>query len=91
MTVHNGAYLFFLLFSFQLSFFLWTTLSLFLLFPFAFIFTSLVAHICSSVIENECSALRFFVVQAGDSLCCHGRNYITICSAEFLNSGGEVL
>ena len=42
-------------------------LSLFLLFFFAFIFTSLIAHICSSVIENECSALRFFVVQARGS------------------------
>ena len=65
MTVHNGAYLFFLLFSFQSSFFLWTTLSLFLLFFFAFIFTSLIAHICSSVIENECSALRFLLFKQG--------------------------
>ena len=36
-------------------------LSLFLRFPFAFIFTSLVAHICSSVIENVCSALRNYI------------------------------
>jgi len=48
-----------LLLSFQLSFFLWTTLSLFLLFPSAFIFTSLIAHIGFSVIENAFSALRF--------------------------------
>ena len=65
MTVHNGAYLFFRLFSFQSSFFLWTTLSLFLLFFFAFIFTSLIAHICFSVIENECSALRFLLFKQG--------------------------
>ncbi len=45
-----------LLFSFQFSFFLWTTLGFFLLFPFAFIFTSLITHICFSVIENECSS-----------------------------------
>ena len=54
--MHNGAYLFILLFSFQFSFFLWTTLGLFLLFPFAFIFTSHITHICFSVIENECSS-----------------------------------
>jgi len=47
-------------------------LSLFLLFFFAFIFTSLIAHICSSVIENVCSALRFFVVQARGSFRYHG-------------------
>ena len=91
MTVHNGAYLFFLIFSFQSSFFLWTTLSLFLLFFFAFIFTSLIAHICSSVIENECSALRFLLFKQGTLFAATERNYITICSAEFLNSGGEVL
>ena len=51
----NGAYLFILLFVFQFSFFLWTKLGLFLLFPFAFIFTSLITHICFSVIENDCS------------------------------------
>ncbi len=65
MTVHNDAYLFLLLFSFQSSFFLWITLSLFLLFIFAFIFTSRIAHICSSVIENECSALRFLLFKQG--------------------------
>jgi len=61
LTVHNGAYLFILLFSFQLSFFLWSTLGLFLLFPFAFIFTSLIAHICFSfsVIEsNQCDSSK---------------------------------
>jgi hypothetical protein len=66
LTAHNGAYLFIPLFSFQFSFFLWTTLSLFLLFLSAFIFTSLIAHIGFSVIENASSALRFFV-QAGYS------------------------
>jgi len=65
MTVHNGAYLFFRLFSFQSSFFLWTTLSLFLMFLFAFIFLSLIAHVCFSVIENECSALRFLLFKQG--------------------------
>ncbi len=53
----DGAYLFILLFSFQFSFFLWTTLGFFLLFPFAFIFTSLITHICFSVIENKRSAV----------------------------------
>ena len=31
-------------------------LGLFLLFPFAFIFLSLITHICFSVIENEWSS-----------------------------------
>ncbi len=48
-----------LLLSFQLSFFLWSTLSLFLLFLSAFIFTSLITHIGFSMIENAFSALRF--------------------------------
>jgi len=65
LTGHNGAYRFILLFSFQLSFFLWTTLSLFLMFLFAFIFLSLIAHVCFSVIENECSALRFLLFKPG--------------------------
>ena len=65
LTGHNGAYRFILLFSFQLSFFLWTTLSLFLMFLFAFIFLSLIAHVCFSVIENECSALRFLLFKQG--------------------------
>ncbi len=56
LTVHNGAYLFILLFSFQFSFFLRSKLGLFLLFLFAFIFTSFITHICFSVIENECSS-----------------------------------
>ena len=56
-TVHFDAYLFLLLlFPFQLSFFLGAKQGLFLLFPFAFIFTSLVTHVCFSVIENECSS-----------------------------------
>ncbi len=42
-----------LLFSTQLSFLLRTTLGLFLLFPFAFIFIS---HVGSSAIENDCSS-----------------------------------
>lgn len=49
----NGAPLFIFLFSLFLSFFLWSKLGLFLLFPFAFIFTSLIAHCGFSVIENE--------------------------------------
>ena len=65
LTGHNGAYRFILPFSFQLSFFLWTTLSLFLMFLFAFIFLSLIAHVCFSVIENECSALRFLLFKQG--------------------------
>jgi hypothetical protein len=56
LTVHDGAYLFILLFSFQFSFLLWSKLGLFLLFPFAFVFTSLITHICFSVIENEGSS-----------------------------------
>jgi len=84
MTVHNGAYLFFRLFSFQSSFFLWTTLSLFLLFFFAFIFTSLIAHICSSVIENECSALRFLLFKRGTSSSWPWEDYITISQPAFM-------
>ena len=45
--------LFILLLSFQLSFFLGRTLGLFLLFPLAFILTSLVTHGSFSMIENE--------------------------------------
>ena len=56
MRVHFGAYLFLLLFPFFLSFFLGAKQGLFLLFPFAFIFTSLVTHICFSLFENECSS-----------------------------------
>ena len=41
------------LFSFQCPFFLLSMLSLFLVFLFAFVFFSLIAHICFSVIENE--------------------------------------
>jgi hypothetical protein len=51
----DGAYLFILLIFFLFSFFLLSQLGLFLLFPFAFIFTSLITHIYFSVIENECS------------------------------------
>ena len=54
--MHHGVYLFILLFSFQFSFFLVGKLGLFLLFPFTFIFTSLITHVCFSVIENGCSS-----------------------------------
>jgi hypothetical protein len=47
-TIH-----FFLLFSFQFSFFLWTKVGLFLLFPFAFIFLPFIAHIYFSFLEND--------------------------------------
>ncbi len=56
LTVHNGACLFILLFFFQFPFFLWTKLGLLLFFPPAFIFASLITHICFSVIENDCSS-----------------------------------
>ncbi len=59
-ALHKGGCFIPLLLFFQLSFFLWTTLSLFLLFLSAFIFLSLIAHIGISVIENAFSALRFF-------------------------------
>ncbi len=59
LTLHKGGCFILLLLSFQLSFFLWTTLSLFLLFLSAFIFASLIAHIRISVIENAFSALRY--------------------------------
>ncbi len=65
LSGHNGAYRLILLFSFQLSFFLLTTLSLFLMFLFAVIFLSLIAHARFSVIENECSALRFLLFKQG--------------------------
>jgi len=61
LTLHKGGCFILLLLSFQLSFFLWTTLSLFLLFPSAFIFASLIAQIGFSVIEKTFSALRFFL------------------------------
>jgi len=53
--VHNSERLFISFFSFQLFFFFWGTLSLLLLFPLPFIFTSLVTHICFSLIENQCA------------------------------------
>ncbi len=59
LTLHKGGRFIPLLLSFQLSFFLWTTLSLFLLFLSAFIFASPIAHIRFSVIENAFSALRY--------------------------------
>ncbi len=42
----------FLLFSFQFSFFLWSKLGLFLMFPLSFIFFSLITHIYFSLLEN---------------------------------------
>ncbi len=59
LTLHKGGCFIPLLLSFQLSFLLWTTLSLFLLFPSTFISASLITHIGFSVIENAFSALRF--------------------------------
>jgi len=56
LVVHNGAYLFILLLPFQLSFFFRSKLRLFLLFPFAFVFTSFITHASFSGIENECSS-----------------------------------
>ena len=35
------------------------------MFLFAFILLSLIAHVCFSVIENECSALRFLLFKQG--------------------------
>ena len=63
--MHNGTSLFLLFFSFQFPFFLWSMLRLFLLFLFAFIFTSFISHICSSAIGNDCSALRFLLFKEG--------------------------
>ena len=53
--VEYSEYSFILLFFLQFSFFLWTELSLFLLFPFAFVFTSLITHISFSVVANDSS------------------------------------
>ena len=47
------AYSLFLLFSFQFPSFLRSKLGLFLLFPFALIFTSLITHICFSLLEDH--------------------------------------
>jgi len=62
-ALHKGGCFIPLLLFFQLSFFLWTTLSLFLLFLSAFIFLSLIAHIGFSVIENAFLALRFLLLK----------------------------
>ena len=43
----------FLLFFFQFSFFLFSKLGLFLLFPFAFVLFPLITHICFSLFESE--------------------------------------
>ncbi len=58
-ALHKGGCFIPLLLSFQLSFLLWTTLSLFLLFLSTFISASLITHIGFSVTENTFSALRF--------------------------------
>jgi len=52
-TTNNTRQLIIVLFFFQLSFFLWIKLGLFVLFSFAFIFFSLIAHICFSLLEND--------------------------------------
>ena len=60
LTALNGACLFvFLLLLFEFSLLLWSELGLFLLFPFAFIFTPLITHICFSMVENECPLDKF--------------------------------
>lgn len=51
--MHNGACLFVLLFFLSFSFFLGAKLGFFLLFLFAFIFTSPVTHVSFSAIEDE--------------------------------------
>jgi hypothetical protein len=53
-TRYTG-YLFILLFFFQPSFFLWTMLGFFLLFPSSFILFSLITHICFSMHKNDLS------------------------------------
>ena len=52
-TTNTCGQLCILLFSFQFPLFLWTKLGLFALFSFAFIFFSLITHICASLIEND--------------------------------------
>lgn len=52
LTVSTAGHLCILLIFFQLSFFLWIKLGLFLLFLFALIFFTLIAHICFSFLEN---------------------------------------
>jgi len=42
-----------LLFPFQFALFLGSMQGLFLMFPFAFVFTSLVAHICPPLLDDE--------------------------------------
>jgi len=49
----SNGHLFIPLFSFQFAFFLGSMLGRFLMFPLPFIFTSLVTHFCSSVLEND--------------------------------------
>ena len=70
----DGAYSLILLFSSQFPLLLWAKLGLFLLFLFAFVFTSPVTHVCFSVIEfsvigNKCSS-QFR--QAGLTFSAHG-------------------
>ena len=52
-TANTTGQLLILLFFFQSSFFLRIKHGLFLLFSFAFIFFSLIAHICFSLLEND--------------------------------------
>ena len=65
----DGAYSLILLFSFQFPLLLWAKLGLFLLFLFAFVFTSPVTHVFFSLIENECS---YQFRQAGLTFAAHG-------------------
>ena len=51
--MNNSVYLLVLLFFLQFSLFLLGKLGFFLLFPFAFVSTSLITHFCFSVSENE--------------------------------------
>jgi hypothetical protein len=53
-SVPPRPYLLILLLFLQFSFFLRTTLRLFLFFLFALIFTSLITHTCYTLIESEC-------------------------------------
>ncbi len=53
----------FLLFFFLFSFFLWTTVGFFLMFPFAFVFFSLITHICFSLFEDLTSLRGTFIAR----------------------------
>ena len=64
----NGTgYLVIVLFFFQFSFFLWTKLGLFLVFPFAFIPFSLITHICFSSLKNDLRQLVRLTIAVTDA------------------------